>query len=200
MLTLSPHNPKLESLLDSLPAGLKRHAATVREKALDLATINRIDAAKVEIASTAHDIARAMKESDLMARAEAYGLPVHPVERQVPVLLHGPVGSEMLRRECGIEDPEILEAVYWHSTFNRGLGPVAKIAFLADKLDHVKAGRYPYQGRVDNLARESLNDAVLAFIQEELASLLKANQLIHPASIEGLNYLLESSVQNSVRN
>ena len=200
MLTLSPHNPKLESLLDSLPAGLKRHAATVREKALDLAAIHGIDAAKVEIASTAHDIARAMKESDLMARAEAYSLPVHPVERQVPVLLHGPVGSEMLRRECGIEDPEILEAVYWHSTFNRGLGPVAMIAFLADKLDHVKAGRYPFQERVDNLARESLNDAVLAFIQEDIASLLKANQLIHPASIEGLNYLLESSVQNSVRN
>ena len=200
MLTLSPHNLKLESLLDSLPAGLKRHAATVREKALDLAAIHGIDAAKVEIASTAHDIARAMKESDLMARAEAYGLPVHPVERQVPVLLHGPVGSEMLRRECGIEDPEILEAVYWHSTFNRGLGPVAKIAFLADKLDHVKAGRYPFQERVDSLARESLDAAVLAFIQEELASLLKSNQLIHPASIEGLNYLLEYSVQNSVRN
>ena len=200
MLTLSPPNPKLESLLDSLPAGLKRHAATVREKALDLAAIHGIDAAKVEIASTAHDIARAMKESDLMARAEAYGLPVHPVERQVPVLLHGPVGSEILRRECGIEDPEILEAVYWHSTFNRGLGPVAKIAFLADKLDHVKAGRYPFQERVDNLARESLDAAVLAFIQEEIASLLKASQLIHPASIEGLNYLLEFTFQNSVRN
>ena len=200
MITLSPHNARLEELLGALPAGLKRHAATVREKALDLAAIHSIDAAKAEIASTAHDIARAMKESDLLARAAAYDLSVHPVERQVPVLLHGPVGSEMLRRECGIEDPEILEAVYWHSTFNRGLGPVAKIAFLADKLDHVKAGRYPFQERVDNLARESLDAAVLAFIQEEISSLLKANQLIHPASIEGLNYLLESSVHISVRN
>ena len=52
----------------------------------------------------------------------------------------------MLRRECGIDDAEILEAVRWHSTFNRGLGPVAKIAFLADKLDEHKAGRYPFQG------------------------------------------------------
>ena len=44
---------------------------------------------------------------------------------------------------------------------------------------------------MDALARESLDAAVLAFIREEIASLLKANRLIHPASIEGLNYLLE---------
>lgn len=198
MITLSPHNPKLEALLDALPDGLKRHAATVREKALELAAIHGVDASKAEIASTAHDIARAMKESDLIERAEAYGLPVHPVERRVPVLLHGPVGSEMLRRDCGIDDPEVLEAVYWHSTFNRGLGPVAQIAFLADKLDERKSGRYPFQDRVDKLARESLDAAVLAFVQEEIASLLRAGQLIHPASIEGLNYLLESSAHASL--
>ena len=191
MLTLSPHNPRLEELLESLPAGLRQHAATVREKALELAAIHGIDTAKVEIAASAHDIARAMKEADLRERAEAYGLSVHPVEHEAPVLLHGPVGAEILRRECGVVDQEILEAVHWHSTFNRGLGPVAKIAFLADKLDHHKAGRYPFQERVDNLSRESLDAAVLAFIQEEIASLLKSNQLIHPASIEGLNYLLE---------
>ena len=40
----------------------------------------------------------------------------------MPVLLHGQVGSEILRRECGIDDPEVLEAVWWHTTFNRGLG------------------------------------------------------------------------------
>ena len=197
MITLSPHNPNLEALLDALPEGLKRHAAAVREKALELAAIHNVDAAKAEIASTAHDIARAMKESDLIERAEAYGLSVHQVERRVPVLLHGPVGSEMLRLECGIEDPEVLEAVYWHSTFNRGLGQVAKIAFLADKLDERKSGRYPFQERVDSLAKESLDAAILAFIQEEIASLLKAGQLIHPASIEGLNYLLESSAHVS---
>ena len=191
MLTLSPHNPRLEELLESLPAGLRQHAATVREKALKLAGVHGIDTAKVEIAASAHDIARAMKEAVLRERAEAYGLSVHPVEHEVPVLLHGPVGAEILRRECGINDPEILEAVHWHSTFNRGLGPVAKIAFLADKLDHHKAGRYPFQERVDILSRESLDAAVLAFIQEEIASLLKSNQFIHPASIEGLNGLLE---------
>ena len=190
MLTLS-HNPKLEALLGALPAGLRRHAAAVREIALELAAIHGVNAAKAETASTAHDIARAMKEDELRERARAYGLQVHPVEDKVPVLLHGPVGAEILRRECGIDDQEILEAVRWHSTFNRGLGPVAKIAFLADKLDERKAGRYPFRERVAALSRESLDAAVLAFIREEIASLLRAGQLIHPASIEGMNGLLE---------
>ena len=72
---------------------------------------------------------------------------------------------------------------------------MAKVAFLADKLDEHKASRYPFQERVVALSRESLDAAVIVFIQEEIASLLKANQLIHPASIEGLNYLLESSAR-----
>ncbi len=199
MLTLSPHNPRLEALLDDLPDGLRRHAATVREIALELAGIHGVDPAKAELASAAHDIARAMKEGELRDRARAYGLDVHPVDDKVPVLLHGPVGAEILRRECGIEDVEILEAVHWHSTFNRGLGPVAKIAFLADKLDEHKAGRYPFQEKVHDLSKENLDAAVISFIQEEIASLLKANQLIHPASIEGINYLLESSARSSTR-
>ena len=114
---------------------------------LELAGVHGIDTAKVEIAASAHDIARAMKGSRFeRTRPGPTDCRSHPVEHEVPVLLHGPVGAEILRRECGVGDLEILEAVHWHSTFNRGLGPVAKIAFLADKLDHRKARQVSLPG------------------------------------------------------
>ena len=192
MTALSSDNPKLDALLLHLPAGLRQHLARARDKALELAAIHNVDPLKAGLAALAHDIARGMKEVELLRRAGAYGLALHPVEERVTVLLHGPVGAEMLQRECGVEDPEVLEAVRWHSTFNRGLGPVAKIAFLADKLDHQKAGRYPYLERIDRLAKEDLDAAILSFLQEELASMIGSGRLIHPASVEGRNELLES--------
>ena len=161
MTALSSDNPMLDALLVQLPAGLRQHLTRTRDKALELAAIHNVDPLKAGLAALAHDIARGMKEMELLSRARSYRLALHPVEERVTVLLHGPVGAEMLQRECGIEDPEVLEAVRWHSTFNRGLGPVAKIAFLADKLDHQKASRYPYLERIERLAKEDLDAAIL---------------------------------------
>jgi predicted HD superfamily hydrolase involved in NAD metabolism len=190
MTILSSDNPALDAILAQLPAGLRQHLARVREKALELAAVHGVDPWKAGLAALSHDIARDMKGTELLRRARSYGLSLHPVEERVTVLLHGPVGAEMLRRECGIEDQDVLEAVRWHSTFNRGLGPVAKIAFLADKLDHTKVSRYPFLERIERLAKEDLDAAILSFLQEDLVSMLGAGKLIHPASVEGRNELL----------
>ncbi|MBI2855377.1 MAG: bis(5'-nucleosyl)-tetraphosphatase (symmetrical) YqeK [Chloroflexi bacterium] len=192
MGVLSPDNPDLKRLLGRLPSGLREHADRVREEALKLARIHQVDTTRVEVAALSHDLARGMKGTELLERARSYGLELHPAEQRVTVLLHGPVGAEMLRRECGIEDQEVLEAVRWHSTFHRELGPVAKVVFLADKLDHQKRARYPFLDRVDALARDDLDAAVLAFLDEELVALIRDGKPVHPASIEGRNGLLES--------
>ena len=191
MTALSSDNTKLDALLSQLPAGLREHLARSKDKALELAAIHSVDPQKAGLAALSHDIARVMKDVELLSMADSYGLALHSVEERVTVLLHGHVGAEMLKRECGIEDREVLDAVQWHSTFNSGLGPVAKIAFLADKLDHRKVSRYPYLERIDHLAKEDLNAAILSFLQEDLASMIRAGHLIHPASVEGLNELLE---------
>ena len=118
------------------------------------------------------------------------GIPVHPVEAAVPVLLHGPVGAELLRRRDGLEDREVYEAVYWHSTAHKDLGVLGKIVFLADKLDPHKLARYPYIGDIEDLAATSLDRAVAEFLGRELVDLIGQGSLVHPASVEARNRLL----------
>ncbi|MBF8267962.1 MAG: hypothetical protein HW388_1470 [Dehalococcoidia bacterium] len=192
MLTPSRDNPRLQALLLQLPAGLRQHIERVREKALELAKLHGVDTVKAEVAALAHDLARGMEEDELLRRARAYGLTLHPVEEVVTFLLHGPVGAEMLQRECGIEDDEVLEAVRWHTTFNRGMGPVAKVVFLADKLEPHKVQVYPLLEGVVSLAREDMDAALLTLLQEEIISMIRLGRLIHPASLEGRNELLAS--------
>ena len=190
MTTIASGNAALDSIIHRLSEAHQGHLSRTREQARWMAEAHGIDVERACLAALAHDIARRMPETELLERAAAYGIEVHPVEAGAPVMLHGPVGSEMLRRECGIDDPEVLEAVWWHTTFNRGLGPIAAIAFLADKLDPAKADRYPYRDRIVRLAEQDLGAAALSFIEEELAAALRIGRQIHPAYIEARNELL----------
>ena len=176
-----------------LPEGLRRHVYTVQHLALELAGRHQVEEEQVRLGALAHDIARAMKGADLLHKARELGIAVHPVEAKVPLLLHGPVGAELLRRVDGVEDHDIYEAVYWHSTAQRGMGPTAKIVFLADKLDPQKAGRYPFLAELKDLAMESLDRAILEFLGRELVSLLQRGELVHPVSVEARNELLLKS-------
>ena len=100
--------------------------------------------------------------------------------RRNPVLLHGPVAALWLQREGGIEDKEVLEAVRCHTTGQKGMGPVAKVVFLADKLDPHKVARDPRFERLAALAQESLDHALLEFLNQQLAYFLRQWQAHSP--------------------
>ena len=88
--------------------------------------------------------------------AEGFGIGVGALEERMPIFLHGPVAAEMARERYGIEDPEILEAVRVHTMGRVGMGPVARVVFLADKLDPTKDRRYPFNSEVREVARSDL--------------------------------------------
>ena len=179
----------IERRVGGLPQGLQRHVQRVEEVALGLARMHGADPERVRLGVMAHDVARAMPGDQLLAHARDMGIPVHPVEAAVPVLLHGPVGAELLRGD-GLDDGELYQAVYWHSTAHADLGTLGKIVFLADKLDPHKRARYPFIEGVEALAAVSLDQAVAEFLGWEMADLLRQGSLVHPASVEARNRLL----------
>lgn len=183
-------SPALALTLKKLPKGLYAHVQRVRAVARDMATPLGLDPALVDLAAAAHDIARATKASLLLAEARHRGITLGLVEAQVPLLLHGPLGAERLRRDFDVSEPQVLEAVHWHSTATPGLAPMAKVIFLADKLDPNKASRYPFIDEVRELARQELDQAMVLFLTREMERLLQSGELVHPASLEARNDLL----------
>ncbi len=175
-----------------LPAGLQAHIQRVREIAAELAPLHGVDPQRASLAALAHDVARAMSGVELLAHARRLGVPVGFVDGQAPVLLHGPVGAEILRREDGLGDKSIHSAVYWHTYAHPSLDALGKVVFLADKLDPQKAGRYPYQPRLKELAGVDLDGAILEFLTNELAAQTQRGHLIHPQLVETRNHLIAS--------
>ncbi len=172
-----------------LPQGLRDHLRRVEDIAQELAVAHRLDEERARLCAQAHDLCRAMPGGRLLEEAGRLDIPVNPVEARAPILLHGPVAAELLRRE-GLDDRDVYLGVYHHSTACPGLPPIAKAVFLADKLDPRKASRYPYSAELKATAMGSLDAALLEFLTREIGVFLTRGQLVHPASIEARNELL----------
>ena len=182
--------PSLAARVDALPDGLRAHVKRVRVIARGLAARHALDPATADLAAAAHDVARHLPGRRLIEEAERLGIGVSDVERAAPVLLHGPVGAAWLRGDGEALDPEVIEAVHWHTTGSPGLAPAGHVVLIADKLDPAKAAAYPFQQAVRDAAERNLHDGTLAFLEGALRLHLERRELIHPVSAETRNRLL----------
>ena len=169
----------------TLPAGLQAHISRAQDVARELAPYHNIDPERAALGILAHDVARAMPGPELMGQANRFGLPIGPVEHAVPLLLHGPVGAEILRVEDGLasqgNEADLYQAVYWHTTFHPTLvDDMGKVVFLADKLDPNKRKRIPYQPEIMEMALEDLDAAILEFLNRQVVDLTGKGKAVHP--------------------
>ncbi len=179
--------------VDRLPAGLQAHIYRVVEIARELAVCHGINQEQAALAALAHDVARAMTDGELLRRAAGMGLPIGVVDRRVPILLHGPVGAEILQQEAGLTDVSIYKAVYWHTTANPALDELGKVVFIADKLDPAKIDSYPYLPQIRQMAFQDLDRAILHFLTRQAMDRLNRGELVHPVMVETRNALLVAS-------
>lgn len=181
-------NELLTVLQERLTIERFEHCLGVVGVAGELARRYGYDLVKAELAGLLHDYARDMGERELLEIAKKNRLKVHPVEYQVPILLHGPVGAFLVQQELGIEDLEILEAIRWHTTGFPGMSGVAQIVYLADIIEPSRDFDGVEKLRI--LAQQNLHTAVMAAIDCSIGYCLKRGLLIHPISIEARNEML----------
>ncbi len=181
---------RIQTRLNSLPDGLQAHIYRVRDVAQELAARHGIDPDRAELGALAHDVCRAVPGDDLLKMSANLGVPVTDVDRDFPLLLHGPVGAALLRKEDDLTDLALYEAVRWHSTAHASLDDLGKLIFLADKLEPQKAAVYSYQARLHEMALESLDLALLEFLTREMAARIEKGETVHPASVDARNSLV----------
>jgi len=184
---------QIQSRVNKLPPGLQAHINRVSDIARELALHHSVDQDRAALGMLAHDVARAMPDQELLRHAAEFNLPVTLVERRMPVMLHGPVGAEILHREDGLTEEDLYQAVYWHTTGHPSLDQLGKVVFLADKLDPLKISRYPYLPLLRELALEDLDRAILEFLSRETVARATTNEMVHPATMETRNHLLAMS-------
>jgi len=170
-----------------LSDGRYAHTLRVADTAADLARVHNLDEGRARLSALVHDSARETEPEEFLRLAREWDLPIGKPERQSPKLLHGPVAAELARRELGVEDDEVLEAVRAHTTGKPGMGPLALALYVADKIE--PARDYPSVERLRELAKEDLHMAAAESLRRAIAHNEGRGKDIHPSSREALEWL-----------
>ena len=166
-----------------------QHTLGVEKEAMRLVRRYGGDMEKAQIAALLHDVAKKIKKKEKLNLAQIYNIEIDPVSRQDPSLLHGPLAAEMMRRELGISDPDILNAVRYHTTGRENMSRLEKIIYLADLIEE---GRdFPGVEGLRELAEEDLDTALLEGMRHVLLYLVENRSPVQLLSIEAYNDLLK---------
>jgi predicted HD superfamily hydrolase involved in NAD metabolism len=187
--------PALDSVRNRLRAEMEpetlAHAERSAELAVRLAKQHGVDPERAELAALIHDVADHFSARELLILTERYGLDVSLTEARVPQLLHGKVGAEILRRDWGISDEELLDAVRYHITGGVRMTPLAKVVFVADKLEPARDRHYGGLDSIRELAMVNLDAAMLKLYAWRLDQLMGAGQPIDNTLVAARNQLIE---------
>jgi nicotinate-nucleotide adenylyltransferase len=87
------------------------------------------------LAGISHDMCKSFTDEELTRFARMDGGPVSRLERKKPSLLHARAAAVLLRERFGIHNRDILEAVRLHTSGGAEMGPLAKLIYIADKIE-----------------------------------------------------------------
>ena len=164
------------------------HSVRVKEEAVKLAKKLGADVAKAAVAGLLHDCARDMGYRELLIKAKEFGIIIDNVTLNSPSIIHAVVGPGIASREFGVTDPDILNAIRYHTTGRENMSILEKIIFLADIVEPFR--KFPGVHRIRETIDESLEQAILLALDGTINYLVNKKQLIHVDTLKARNYLL----------
>ena len=139
-----------------------------------------LDASRGYLAGIAHDMCKDMSDEKIAALAREDGKAITELEAQKPSLLHGRAAALMLRRDFGVTDKDILQAVAVHTFGEAGMCSLSKVVYAADKIE---PGRpQATKAYTDFLDRLSLDELVEKVLADGIAYLKKKGCAVAPES------------------
>ena len=184
----------LQRLGAELDAETLAHSERTAELAVQLGEHHGVDPERARLAALIHDVADCYSERELLVLAERYGIDVSLTEARVPKLLHGKIGAEILRRDWGITDDELLDAVRDHITGGVRMGPLARVLFVADKLEPERDRHFGGLDPIRQLAVVNLEAAMLKLYAWRMDQLIGAGKPLDNALVRARNQLIERTL------
>ncbi len=172
-----------------VPTEMMAHIARVVGLTERFARRHDADLAAALRAAQGHDLLRALPKQEWLRRADERGLPMLPMERERPVLLHGPLAAIELEERFNVQDPRVLDAIRYHTTGHPDYGLEAWSMFVADKVEEKKLAAWPALQQVLDLTDDSLEAAALAYLTLTEQRDRAMGREIHPLATETREHL-----------
>ncbi|MDO4488772.1 MAG: bis(5'-nucleosyl)-tetraphosphatase (symmetrical) YqeK [Eubacteriales bacterium] len=186
ILEYSEIRKRVEDILRFKPKRFE-HTLGVMYTAGLLARVYNEDVEKCKIAGLLHDVAKAMKDEELIEYCNTHEIPLTPELIDNTQLLHSKVGASIAALEFGIIDEDILNAISYHTTGRPMMTTIEKIIYISDYIE-------PERNEASNLneyrklAFEDLDLCVFKVLMNTIEYLTSNNKMVDKDSIDAYNY------------
>lgn len=161
-----------------------QHCIGVSQTAKKLAELNGYDVDKAALAGFIHDYAKRIQVEDYrrVIKEQNFDPDLLNWNRAI---WHGIVGTWFIKTELQIDDPEILQAIWNHTTGAAEMTTLDKIVFVAD---YIEPGRdFPGVDEARKVAYADLDAGVGYELAHTLAFLAKNRERIYPKTLAAYN-------------
>jgi len=161
------------------------HTKGVVKEAEKLAKVYNADVEKARLAALLHDCAKCYPEEMTRRFCKEYHVEIDKyMEKQID-LAHGYLGAKVAKREYGVEDKEVLDAIRYHTFGRKNMTLLDKIIYIAD---YIEPNRKDFKGlsEIRKLAYTDIDKAVKLALEQCIDYNKKKGREIHPLSIEAL--------------
>lgn len=144
-----------------------RHTIGVQYTSVALAMCYEEDLQKAALAGLLHDCAKCLKTEEMLKECHRYDVVCSKTEKEQTQLIHAKLGAVYAKEKYGIQDPQILSAIRWHTTGKEDMSLLEKIVFTADYIEpHRKM--LPVLPKIRRLAFTDLDEAVYSILDATL--------------------------------
>jgi nicotinate-nucleotide adenylyltransferase len=135
---------------ENLGTGRFFHSRNTALLAWDLCRRFGLDPDLGYLAGIAHDLGKPLSEKELFSLVKSDGRGISKLEKKKPSLLHGRAAAVLLTERFCINNKDVLEAVAFHTGGNADMGPLAKVVYIADKLEMSREKTDPQLRKICN--------------------------------------------------
>lgn len=153
-----------------------QHSVNVAARAVYLADLFGENCKKAEIAGLLHDICKNMSQEEQLHWVKKSAIILDKSFWDQPQLWHGFAAAEYIQERLNITDPDIIEAVRWHTVGKANMSTFEKIIFLADLTSAER--NYPGVDEVRDTVDASLDEGMKTSLLFTVGKLVENHQPI----------------------
>ena len=163
------------------------HTLSVAGTASSLAMCYGADLEKAETAGLLHDCAKCLDLRKMQRVCEKAGLTVSSFEAESGSLLHSKAGSVLAAERYGITDPDMINAIRYHTTGRPGMSLLEKIIFVAD---YIEPGRFTAKNLplIRKMAFSDIDEALMKILYDTLVYLNSTGFAVDPMTRKTYDY------------
>lgn len=177
----------IEAVSTQMPDKRWKHTLGVMETSIQLAKQYGADPERAETTAILHDVAKywpveRMKE---IIEQNQLNLDLLVYDKQ---MWHSEVGAFVAEKDYGITDPDIINAIRFHTSGREDMSLLEKIVCLAD---YIEPGRdFPGVDKIREKAQVSLEEGLVAGFDSTISLLLEKRRVIFPLTVLARNDLV----------